>query len=96
MTERNSNRGFGSMNEQEQQDVSRKGGQSSGSERNESGNRGQQGSSGRGLGLGNEDTNQRVSREGNESINENREDTSGIGRKGGESSQSGGRRSSDR
>ena len=83
----NSKRGFGAMDEQQQNEISRKGGESSGDDR---GNQ----NSGRGRELASDqETKQRVSREGGKASHEkgtghkwNSEEVKEAGRKGGEKS----------
>lgn len=89
----NSKRGFGAMDEQQQNEISRKGGESSSNS-----NRGNQNSgSGKGLASADQETRERVSREGGKASHEkgtghewNSEEARAAGRKGGE--KSGGRR----
>ena len=84
----NSKRGFGAMDEQQQNEISRKGGESSG------GDRGNQNSvGGKGLASADQETRQRVSREGGKASHEkgtghewNSEEAKEAGRKGGEKS----------
>lgn len=84
----NSKRGFGAMDDQQQKEISRKGGENSG------GNRGNQNSgSGRGLASADQETRERVSSEGGKASHEkgtghewNSEEAKEAGRKGGQKS----------
>lgn len=96
MAENNSNRGFGAMNEEEQRELSRNDGESSGNGRSENGKQSESNNSNRGLASASRETRERVARVGGESISRNREHMRAIGRKGGENSHGGGRKSKNR
>jgi uncharacterized protein len=95
MAENNMERGFGAMNEEEQREISRKGGEASGGGRSEGGRSSESNSSNRGLASADRETRQRVASEGGKSVSRNSEHMRAIGRKGGENSRGGGRKSNN-
>ena len=89
----NSNRGFGAMSDQQQREISSKGGQNSdgGNQQNSGG--------GRGLASADQETRERVASEGGKASHEkgsghewNSEEAREAGRKGGQNSHGGGRK----
>jgi general stress protein YciG len=91
----NSNRGFGSMDDQKQSEIASKGGQNSGGGRQE-GNQGS--SSNRGLASADQETRERVASEGGKASHEqgtghewDSEEAKEARKKGGENSRGGGR-----
>jgi general stress protein YciG len=95
MPNKKSNRGFGAMDEEQQKEISRKGGESSGSERGGSRN---QGSSERGFAAMDPEEQRRISSEGGKASHEkgtghewDSEEAREAGRKGGQSSGGGNR-----